>query len=50
MKTSLTAKAVKELPLQQRLEHLRKLRAQRDLLKSKPTKQRFNFLAFLARQ
>lgn len=40
-------KAVKDLPLDQRLAYLSNLRAQRDLLKSKPPQKRFNLLALL---
>lgn len=50
MKAPLSAQAVKALPLAQRLAYLKRLRAQRDLLKSKSTKQGFNLLAFLTRQ
>lgn len=48
MKPPLRAKAIKALPLDQRLAYLKRLRAERDLLKAKPPKKRFNLLAFLA--
>lgn len=39
---------VQKMPLEQRLEVIKQLRAERDRLLKKPTKKRFNLLSFLA--